>query len=46
MRSIASSADVHIIKPLLIIIAINVDKQSGIKLFHLDNNQLIKLEQN
>ena len=46
MRSIASSADVQIIKPLLIIIAINVDKQSGIKLFHLDNNQLIKLEQN
>lgn len=46
MRSIASSADVQIIKPLLIIISINANKHSGIKLFHLDNNQLIKLEQN
>lgn len=36
MRSIASSADVQIVKPLLIIISINVDKRSGIKLFHLD----------
>lgn len=45
MRSIASSADVQIVKPLLIIISINVDKRSGIKLFHLDNYQLIKLEQ-